>query len=437
VKRPVEIAPGAGKLGILLVGLGAVSTTVIAGVHAIRKKLAPPIGSLTELGTVRLGKRTEGRSPRIREIFDLPTLDDIVFGGWDIFDEDCYSAARTAGVLEPALLDQLRPDLEAVRPMPAVFDQQYVKRLDGPNVKKGKTKKDLANQLIDDIRGFKQRHGCARLVLVWCGSTEVYMKESAVHQSIEALERGLEQNDPSIPSSMIYAYAAIKEGIPYANAAPNLSADIPALLDLAAQTKSPLAGKDLKTGQTLIKTIVAPGLKARLLGVAGWYSTNILGNRDGEVLDDPESFKTKEESKKSVLDYIFQPHLYPGLYDDLHHVVRINYYPPRGDNKEGWDNIDLVGWLGYPMQLKINFLCRDSILAAPIVLDTALFLDLAKRANMSGIQEWLSFYFKSPMHAAGLYPEHDLFIQLMKLKNTLRYLKGEELITHLGREYYD
>ena len=437
MKRPVEIAPGAGKLGILLVGLGAVSTTVIAGVHAIRKKLAPPIGSLTELGTVRLGKRTEGRSPRIREIFDLPTLDDIVFGGWDIFEEDCYSAARTAGVLEPSLLDQLRPDLEAVRPMPAVFDQQYVKRLDGPNVKKGKTKKDLANQLIDDIRRFKERHGCARLVLVWCGSTEVYMKESAVHQSIEALERGLEQNDPSIPSSMIYAYAAIKEGIPYANAAPNLSADIPALLDLAAQTKSPLAGKDLKTGQTLIKTIVAPGLKARLLGVAGWYSTNILGNRDGEVLDDPESFKTKEESKKSVLDYIFQPHLYPGLYDDLHHVVRINYYPPRGDNKEGWDNIDLVGWLGYPMQLKINFLCRDSILAAPIVLDTALFLDLAKRANMSGIQEWLSFYFKSPMHAAGLYPEHDLFIQLMKLKNTLRYLKGEELITHLGREYYD
>ena len=413
------------------------STTVIAGVHAIRKKLAPPIGSLTELGTVRLGKRTEGRSPRIREIFDLPTLDDIVFGGWDIFEEDCYAAARTAGVLEPSLLDQLRPDLEAVRPMAAVFDQQYVKRLDGPNVKKAKTKKELADQLIDDIRRFKQHHVCARLVLVWCGSTEVYMKESAVHQSVETLERGLEQNDPSIPSSMIYAYAAIKEGIPYANAAPNLSADIPALLELAAQTKSPLAGKDLKTGQTLIKTIIAPGLKARLLGVAGWYSTNILGNRDGEVLDDPESFKTKEESKKSVLDYIFQPHLYPGLYDNLHHVVRINYYPPRGDNKEGWDNIDLVGWLGYPMQLKINFLCRDSILAAPIVLDTALFLDLAKRANMSDIQEWLSFYFKSPMHAAGLYPEHDLFIQLMKLKNTLRYLKGEELITHLGREYYD
>ena len=437
MKTAINIAPGAGKLGVLLVGLGAVSTTVIAGVHAIRKKLAPPIGSLTELGTIRLGKRTEGRSPRIREIFDFPSLDDIVFGGWDIFEEDCYAAARTAGVLEPALLDKLRSDLEVVKPMPAVFDQQYVRRLDGPNVKKGRNKKELADQLIDDMRAFKERNGCARLVLIWCGSTEVFMKESAVHQSIEALERGLEQNDPSIPSSMVYAYAAIKEGIPYGNAAPNLSADIPALLELAATSKSPLAGKDLKTGQTLIKTIVAPGLKARLLGVAGWYSTNILGNRDGEVLDDPESFKTKEESKKSVLDYIFQPHLYPGLYDTLHHVVRINYYPPRGDNKEGWDNIDLVGWLGYPMQLKINFLCRDSILAAPIVLDTALFLDLAKRAGLSGIQEWLSFYFKSPMHAAGLYPEHDLFIQLMKLKNTLRYLKGEELITHLGREYYD
>jgi myo-inositol-1-phosphate synthase len=437
LRKPIAIAPAGGKLGILLVGLGAVSTTVIAGVHAIRKKLAPPIGSLTELGTIRLGKRTEGRSPRIRELFDLPALDNIVFGGWDIFEEDCYVAARTAGVLEPALLDKLRAELEAVKPMPAVFDRQYVKRLDGPNVKKAKTKKDLAGQLIDDIRTFKERNGCSRVVLIWCGSTEIYLTESATHQSIDALEQGLERNDPSIPSSMIYAYAAIKEGIPYANAAPNLSADIPALLALAAQTKSPLAGKDLKTGQTLIKTIVAPGLKARLLGVAGWYSTNILGNRDGEVLDDPESFKTKEESKKSVLDYIFQPHLYPGLYDKLHHVVRINYYPPRGDNKEGWDNIDLVGWLGYPMQLKINFLCRDSILAAPIVLDTALFLDLAQRAGMSGIQEWLSFYFKSPMHAPGLYPEHDLFIQLMKLKNTLRHLKGEELITHLGREYYD
>jgi myo-inositol-1-phosphate synthase len=437
VKPPVDIAPADGRLGILLVGLGAVSTTVIAGVHAIRKHLAPPVGSLTQLGTMRLGKRTEGRSPLIRELFDLPSLDNVVFGGWDIFEEDCYAAARTAGVLEPALLERVRSDLESVKPMSAVFDQQYVKRLDGPNVKKGKSKKDLADQVVQDIRQFKQRNNCSRLVMVWCGSTEIYMKEAAVHQSIEALERGLEQSDPAIPPSMIYAYAAIKEGIPYANGAPNLSADIPALVQLAAQTKSPMAGKDLKTGQTLIKTIIAPGLKARLIGVNGWYSTNILGNRDGEVLDDPESFKAKEETKKSVLDYIFQPTLYPGLYDDVTHVVRINYYPPRGDNKEGWDNIDIFGWLGYPMQLKINFLCRDSILAAPIVLDTALFLDLAKRAGMSGIQEWLSFYFKSPMHASGLYPEHDLFIQLMKLKNTLRYLKGEELITHLGLEYYD
>jgi myo-inositol-1-phosphate synthase len=437
VKSAIEIAPAQGKLGILLVGLGAVSTTVIAGVHAIRKKLAPPVGSLTELGTIRLGKRTEGRSPRIRDFVDLARLDDVVFGGWDIFADDCYEAARTAGVLEPSLLDQVRPELAAIRPMPAVFDQHYVKRLDGPNVKRGKSKKDLAEQLIADIRAFKQTHNCSRLVMVWCGSTEIYMKETAAHQSIDALENALEQSDPSIPPSMIYAYAAIKEGIPYANGAPNLSADVPALIELSTQTRSPIAGKDLKTGQTLMKTMIAPGLKARLLGVSGWYSTNILGNRDGEVLDDPESFKAKEETKKSVLDYIFQPSLYPGLYDKVHHVVRINYYPPRGDNKEGWDNIDIFGWLGYPMQLKINFLCRDSILAAPIVLDTAIFLDLAKRAGMSGIQEWLSFYFKSPMHAPGLYPEHDLFIQLMKLKNTLRYMKGEELITHLGREYYD
>jgi len=367
----------------------------------------------------------------------LAELNDLVFGAWDIFEEDCYEAARTAGVLDASLLDQVKGEMSAIKPMPAVFDRQYVKRLDGPNVKKGRNKKDLAEQLIDDIRRFKAAHNLDRVVLLWCGSTEVYLQESAVHQSLAAFEKGLEASDPLIPSSMVYAYAAIREGIPYANAAPNLSADVPALLELAHQTGSPLAGKDLKTGQTLLKTIIAPGLKARLLGVAGWYSTNILGNRDGEVLDDPESFKTKEESKKSVLDYILQPSLYPDLYSNIHHVVRINYYPPRGDNKEGWDNIDLVGWLGYPMQLKINFLCRDSILAAPIVLDVALFLDLARRAGMSGIQEWLSFYFKSPMFAKGLYPEHDLFIQLMKLKNTLRYMQGEELITHLGREYYD
>jgi myo-inositol-1-phosphate synthase len=434
---PVDIAPANGRLGVLLVGLGAVSTTTIAGVLAIRKGFAKPIGSLTQMGTVRLGKRTEGRSPKISEVVELARLDDLVFAGWDIFEDDCYAAARTAGVIEPSLLDKVRPELEKIKPWPAVFDQRYVKRLDGPNVKKGKNKRDLAEQLMDDIKRFKVENGIERLVMIWCGSTEVFMTESPAHASMASFEKALEDNDPAIPSSMVYAYAAIRMGIPYANAAPNLSADIPALVELATHTKSPLAGKDLKTGQTLIKTIIAPGLKARLLGVEGWYSTNILGNRDGEVLDDPESFKTKEESKKSVLDYILQPQLYPDLYEHLCHVVRINYYPPRGDNKEGWDNIDLVGWLGYPMQLKINFLCRDSILAAPIVLDVALFLDLAKRAGMHGIQEWLSFYFKSPVHAPGLYPEHDLFIQLMKLKNTLRYLKGEELITHLGREYYD
>ena len=434
---PLTIAPAEGRLGVLFVGLGAVSTTTIAGTMAIRKGIAPPIGSLTQMGAIRLGKRTEGRSPRIKDVVPLAGLDDLVFGGWDIFDEDCYASARTAGVLETTLLTALRPELEAIRPMPAVFDQRYVKRLTGPNVKKGKNKRDLAEQLIADIRNFKKTNGCSRLVMVWCGSTEVFMKEAPAHATIESFEAALEANDDAIPSSMVYAYAALREGIPYANAAPNLTTDIPAMLELAARTGSPLCGKDLKTGQTLIKTIIAPGLKARLLGVQGWYSTNILGNRDGEVLDDPESFKTKEESKKSVLDYILQPDVYPELYKDLCHVVRINYYPPRGDNKEGWDNIDLVGWLGYPMQLKINFLCRDSILAAPIVLDSVLLLDLAKRAGMSGIQEWLSFYYKSPLHAPSVYPEHDLFIQLMKLKNTLRYMIGEELITHLGREYYD
>ena len=437
MSTPVDIAPARGKLGILLVGLGAVSTTTIAGVLAIRKGLSAPIGSLTQMGTIRLGKRTEGRSPKINEVMPLAGLDDLVFGGWDIFEEDCYAAAKTAGVIEQSLLDKVRPELEKIRPWPAVFDQHYVKRLSGPNVKKGKNKRDLAEQVIADIHKFKKDNNLDRVVMIWAGSTEIFLKESAVHQTLAAFEAGLEASDIAIPSSMIYAYAAIKEGIPYANAAPNLTADIPALVELAAKTQTPLAGKDMKTGQTLIKTIIAPGLKARMLGVSGWYSTNILGNRDGEVLDDPESFKTKEESKKSALDYIFQPHLYPELYKDLFHMVRINYYPPRGDNKEGWDNIDLFGWLGYPMQLKINFLCRDSILAAPIVLDVALFMDLAKRSGMSGIQEWLSFYFKAPQHAPGLYPEHDLFIQLMKLKNTLRHLKGEDLITHLGREYYD
>ena len=437
MKIPNEIVLPKGRLGVLLVGLGAVSTTFIAGVHAIRKGRASATGALSQIGTIRLGKRTDNRTPLIKDFIELAALDDLVFGGWDIFDENCYEAAKTAGVLDPSLLEDLRPELEAICPWPAVFDQQYVKRLMGPNVKSGANKRELADQLTADIRQFKVEKNLDRMVMIWCASTEVFMESQPVHQSLAAFEAGLEASDPAIPSSMVYAYAAIKEGLPYANAAPNLTADIPALMELAAQTESPLAGKDLKTGQTLMKTIIAPGLKARLLGVDGWYSTNILGNRDGEVLDDPESFKTKEESKKSVLDYILQPKLYPTLYDDLHHVVRINYYPPRGDNKEGWDNIDLVGWLDYPMQLKINFLCRDSILAAPIVLDLVMFLDLAKRAGLSGVQEWLSFYFKSPIHAPNLYPEHDLFIQLMKLKNTLRFLRGEELITHLGLEYYD
>ena len=421
----------------MLVGMGAVSTTFIAGTLLIKKGLALPIGSLAEMGTVRLGKRTEGRSPLIKDFVPLAGLDDLVFGAWDIFEENAFEAAITAGVIESALLEKVRPELEAIKPWPAVFDQKYVKRLMGTNIKTGANKLELAEQVREDIRRFKETRELDRVVMIWCGSTEIFLTPSDVHQSVEAFEAAMRSNDDAISSSMVYAYAALKEGTPYANAAPNLSADFPALDQLAIDNGSPVCGKDLKTGQTLIKTIIAPGLKARLIGVAGWYSTNILGNRDGEVLDDPESFKTKEESKKSVLDYILQPDLYPVLYKDLCHVVRINYYPPRGDNKEGWDNIDLVGWLGYPMQLKINFLCRDSILAAPIVLDLVLFLDLAKRAGMSGIQEWLSFYFKSPVHAPDVYPEHDLFIQLTKLKNTLRFMRGEELITHLGLEYYD
>jgi len=437
VKKPVDIAPATGKLGVMCVGLGAVATTFIAGVLAVRKGLAIPIGSVTQMGTIRLGKRTDGRAPLVKDFVPLAELQDIVFGGWDIFEDNCYESAKNAGVLDERLLDQLKPELEAIKPWKAVFDRQYVKRLDGPNVKKGKNKRDLAEQLREDIRNFKKDNNLSRLVMIWCGSTEIFLTEAPCHQSIEAFEKGLEASDPAIPSSMIYTYAALMEGVPYANGAPNLSVDVPAMMDLAQKNQCPITGKDFKTGQTLIKTVIAPGLKARLLGVQGWYSTNILGNRDGEVLDDPESFKTKEESKKSVLDYILQPDLYPQLYKDICHVVRINYYPPRGDNKEGWDNIDIFGWLGYPMQLKINFLCRDSILAAPIVLDLVIFLDLAKRAGWSGIQEWLSFFFKSPMHAKNLYPEHDLFIQSMKLKNTLRYLMGEDLITHLGAEYYD
>jgi len=432
-----QIRPADGKLGVLLPGMGAVATTFVAGVEAVRKGLASPIGSLTQLGTIRLGKRTEDRVPAIKDFVPLAQLDDLVFGGWDIYTDDAYEAARKAGVLGEQHLAPLKGFLQGIKPWPAVFDPAYVKKLHGENVKKGKNKRDLADQVSADIEKFKKDNGLSRLVMVWCGSTEVYREASEVHSTLARFEKGLEESHPDILPSMIYAYCAIKAGIPYANGAPNLSADIPALLELAKQTGSPIGGKDFKTGQTLMKTILAPGFKARLLGMEGWYSTNILGNRDGEVLDDPESFKTKEVSKLGVLEHILQPSRYPELYGKIHHVVRINYYPPRGDNKEGWDNIDIFGWLGYPMQIKVDFLCRDSILAAPIVLDLALFFDLASRSGMSGIQEWLSFYFKSPMTAPGLYPEHDLFIQLMKLKNTLRYLKGEELITHLGLEYYD
>jgi myo-inositol-1-phosphate synthase len=431
------LAPAQGKLGILLPGMGAVATTFIAGVEGIRRGIAKPIGSLTQMGTVRLGKRTDNRNPRIAELVPLASLDDVVFGGWDIYRDNAHEAARKAGVLSGEHLQALKGFLETIKPWPAVFDPAYVKKLHGENVKKGKSKRDLAEQVSADIEGFRKDKGLSRLVMIWCGSTEVYREAREVHSTIEKFERGLAESDPDIPPSMIYAYCALKAGIPYANGAPNLSADVPALEELARRTGSPIGGKDFKTGQTLMKTILAPGFKARLLGLNGWYSTNILGNRDGEVLDDPESFKTKEVSKLGVLEHILQPHLYPDLYGKIHHVVRINYYPPRGDNKEGWDNIDIFGWMGYPMQIKVDFLCRDSILAAPIVLDLALFFDLAGRAGMSGIQEWLSFYFKSPMTAAGLYPEHDLFIQLMKLKNTLRHLRGEELITHLGLEYYD
>ena len=433
----VEIAPAKGKLGVLLVGLGAVSTTFIAGVEAIKRGLAEPVGSLTQMGAIRLGKRTENRNPLIKEFVPLADLNDIVFGAWDIFPDSAYEAALTAGVLEKELLAQIKTPLQKIKPMKAVFDQHYVKRLNGTNVKEGKNKFELAEQLVEEIAEFKRRNKCSRLVIVWAASTEIFLKPHAVHKTLKSFEQAMRDNHKAIAPSMVYAYAALKSGVPFANGAPNLTVDVPALTDLATANGVPVCGKDFKTGQTLMKTILAPGLKSRMLGLHGWYSTNILGNRDGEVLDDPESFKTKEESKLSVLEYILQPELYPQLYKDFSHVVRINYYPPRGDNKEGWDNIDIFGWLGYPMQIKIDFLCRDSILAAPIVLDLALFLDLAQRCGMKGTQEWLSFYFKSPMTAPDLYPEHDIFIQLMKLKNTLRHLRGEDLITHLGLEYYD
>jgi myo-inositol-1-phosphate synthase len=437
MNAPTPIRPATGKLGILLPGMGAVSTTFIAGVEAIRQGLAAPVGSLTQMGTIRLGRRTDNRTPLVKEFVPLADLKDLVFGGWDIFEDNAYEAAKKAGVLTPEHLEKLRPSLEKVRPMSAVFDQKYVKKLDGPNVKTGASWWEKAEALKADIARFKEENSCDRLVAVWCGSTEIFLTQKPVHETLKAFEEGLKKNDPDIAPSMVYAYACLSSGVPFANGAPNLTVDIPAIQELAREKRLPVAGKDFKTGQTLVKTVLAPMFKARYLGVAGWYSTNILGNRDGEVLDDPDSFKTKEESKLGVLEHILQPELYPSLYGNMYHKVRINYYPPRGDNKEGWDNIDIFGWLGYPMQIKVDFLCRDSILAAPIVLDLALFMDLAHRAGMKGTQEWLSFYFKSPMTAPGLYPEHDLFIQLMKLKNTLRHLKGEELITHLGLEYYD
>jgi len=432
-----DIAPARGTLGVMLVGLGAVSTTFIAGVENVRRCHALPIGSLSQMGTIRLGRRDEKRAPKIHDFVPLAPLANLVFAAWDPIPDDAHTAAVKAGVLEARHLEPVATFLKGIAPLPAAFDQHYVKRLHGVNVKRGKTKRELAEQLREDIRTFRRTSGADRLVIIWAASTEVFLTPGPAHQTLAAFEQAMERNDPSIAPSMLYAYAALMENVPFANGAPNLTVDIPALERLAEERGVPIGGKDFKTGQTMMKTVLAPAFKARMLGLAGWYSTNILGNRDGEVLDDPESFKTKEESKLGVLEYILQPDVYPELYGNVFHKVRINYYPPRGDNKEGWDNIDIFGWLGYPMQIKVNFLCRDSILAAPIVLDLALFFDLAHRAHLSGIQEWLSFFFKSPHTAPGLYPEHDLFIQQTKLKNTLRWMMGEDQITHLGIEYYE
>jgi myo-inositol-1-phosphate synthase len=437
LQRPDTIRPAEGKLAVLLPGLGAVATTTIAGVLLARRGLAPPVGSLTQLGTIRLGDRAEGRSPRIQDFVPLAKLDDLELGGWDLFPDDALASATHAGVLESRHLDAVRDELRAIRPMTAAFYPEYVRRLHGTHVKSAKSKADMVEQLRDDVRRFVKERGCTRAVAVWCGSTEVFQEPTAVHQSIASFEAGLREDDPAISASQLYAWALLRERVPFANGAPNLTVDFPAAWELARELGVPIAGKDFKTGQTLMKTIVAPGLKARMLGLSGWFSTNILGNRDGEVLDDPDSFKTKEVSKLGVLEHVLRPELHPELYGKLFHKVRIEYYPPRGDAKEGWDNVDLFGWLGYPMQMKIDFLCRDSILAAPIVLDLALFLDLAQRAGLRGTQEWLSFYFKSPMSAPGLRPEHDLFIQSMKLKNTLRWMRGEEVVSHFGDESYD
>ncbi len=437
MQKPTKIAPAKGKLGVLTPGMGAVATTFMAGVELARTGKAVPVGSLTQLGTIRLGKRTDGNTPAINKFVPLANLKDIVFGGWDIFKDDAYQAAVNAGVLNEDHLAASKKALSKIKPMKAAFDPKFVKLINGPNVKKGKTKYDIALQLKDDIAKFQKDNNVDRTVACWCGSTESFIKPHAVHQTPEKFIEAMKKNHEAIAPSMLYAWACVTSGVPYANGSPNLSVDIPAIQKLAVQEGVAIAGKDFKTGQTLMKTVLAPAFKARMLGVEGWFSTNILGNRDGEVLNDPGSFKSKEETKLGALEHILQPDLYPQLYGNMYHKVRIEYYPPRGDNKEGWDNIDIKGWLDYPMQIKIDFLCRDSILAAPIVLDLVLFLDLAQRAGMKGIQEWLSFYFKAPMTAPKLYPEHDLFIQLMKLKNTLRWMKGEDLITHLGHEYYD
>ena len=437
MKKKFKITPPKGKLGVLIPGIGgAVSTSFIAGIEAFKKGLGEPFGSLSQMGTIRLGKRTSKKSPLIKDLLSLADIEDLEFFGWDVYPENCYKAAIKAGVLEESLIQQLKNELESIVPEKAVFNKRYASNLKGKNIKKEKNYFELARELISDINTFKTKNKINRLVMVWCGSTEIFIKKSKVHENIKSFEEGLKRNDKNISPSMIYAYAAIQCGAAYANGAPNLSVDIPALVKLSLKKNIPVAGKDFKTGQTLMKTILAPGIKSRLLGLNGWFSTNILGNRDGEVLDNPKNFKTKEESKLSVLDHIFQPELHPNLYGDFYHKVRINYYPPRGDQKEAWDNIDIFGWLGYPMQIKVNFLCRDSILAAPIVLDLIIFMDLAQRAGMKGIQEWMSFYFKSPMHDESLYPEHDIFIQSMKLKNTLRYLAGEGTIDHLGLDYY-
>jgi myo-inositol-1-phosphate synthase len=431
------VRPAEGRLGVLCVGLGAVATTLIAGVELIRRGMGEPVGSLTQLGTVRLGRRTEGRTPLVKELVSLAALDDLVFGAWDVYPDDAYVSAVNAGVLDVHRhLEPVADALRAITPMTAAFDPSYVKRLDGTHTKGAIPRRAMLEALRDDIRSFREANACDRLVMLWCGSTEVYIELGPAHADLTAFEAAIDAEDPSISPSMLYAYAALLEGVPFANGAPNLTVDVPALREFSSATGVPICGKDFKTGQTMVKTVLAPMFKTRMLGMHGWYSTNILGNRDGEVLDDPESFKSKEHSKLGVLDTILQPELYPSLYSDLHHVVRINYYPPRGDNKEGWDNIDFFGWLGYPMQMKVDFLCRDSILAAPLALDLVLLLDLAQRAGMGGIQEWLSFYFKSPQVAPGLYPEHDLFIQHTKLKNTLRWMAGEDQITHLGVEYY-